>query len=212
MAILTDEQVKQVRQFKIDATCATLLHNKRLSILSLRSKLLDFLAIAVPILYFVIRFAAKETQIYRTVELVWESISALLLALAIWKVTMSWEDRTRKHFYFLRRNQSLRTDAERILIASKQISLKEFEAFVEKAREMEADDLEILSGFSLADRQSTYREALRQDNPGANEVDCPYCQAPVINGFKAGNCKKCGGTPRISSKQDKSVPQEEKLQ
>jgi len=198
--MLAENDVGKIQQYKLDALCAILLHEKWLDQLTVRSKFLDFLTIAVPILYVVPRFAAKGTEAHMWVELVWEVIAALLLALAVWKVAMSWDERAKKHFHLMRRNQALRTEADQLLSNVKRVSLDRLIVFLEKARELEVDDSEMLTGFSKTEEQRIYREALRQDNPGAKEVLCPHCQSPTIVHFKSGSCPRCGGTPVSASK------------
>lgn len=195
--MLNENDLKKIRQYKLDALCAIILHEKRLARLITRIKFVDFLAIAVPILYIVPRFAAKGTEYHTIIEFIWEAIAALLMVLALWKITMHWDEDAKKHFHLLRKNQALRTNADQLLSNIEHIDSYKISIFIEKARELEADDSEILQGHnSESENQCVYRDALLRDNPGSREIYCPHCGSPTIVGWKKGSCPRCGGIPR----------------
>lgn len=83
---------ERVRQKKLDAKCARILHEKRLARFRALSLTADVLSLAVPIGYMTVRFLAKGTQDEHVAECTWEAVAALLAILIVVKMGFRWSD------------------------------------------------------------------------------------------------------------------------
>jgi mobilome CxxCx(11)CxxC protein len=184
----------QIRQKKMDALAAKHLHVRLRKSLNWRNQLIDFLAIGVPILYFVVRYAAKGTEAQRSVELVWEGLAALLLFLTVMKITYHWEERAQQHSTLMSENLSLVRQADALLTEGHRATQDRIRAFLELADRIENDDLKALANATMTERQEAYRSGLKEFQPGGMSL-CLVCNASPWH-FMPGSCEACGNTPQ----------------
>jgi mobilome CxxCx(11)CxxC protein len=191
---MLDSQITDtISQRKLDSLAAKHLHVKQLVKLSNRNRLVDFLAIAVPVVYFVFRFLAKGTRSGYYIELIWEILAALLLALTILKIVYKWQERAERHNKLLGENIALVGQADNLLSDRQTASPESARLFLVLAANSETADRELLGRPSEEDRKFAYREALKEFQSGRDTV-CPQCKASPWN-FVPGSCQLCGNTP-----------------
>lgn len=154
----------------------------------------DFLALAVPILFFPLRFLTKGTDIEHRTEYAWEALAAILLVMVVLKLTFKWQEKIEEHSKLLGENLSLVHLADSLLSASS-VSTESGNLFLLMASKLEQADRESLGKSSATKKQSAYREALKEWNPGDVSTACPKCNASPWEYFP-GNCQLCGNTPR----------------
>jgi mobilome CxxCx(11)CxxC protein len=189
------QTLSKITQKKFDSLCAKHLHVKRLSKLHGLSRLVDWLAVAVPAIYFAIRFSAKGTEYGPLAEHVWEGLAGLLIALAALKIAYGWQDRAEKHSKLLGENIALVGQAD-YLATDQNTSAESARLFLVLAERSETADREALGQPAEKARQFAYREALKECQPDAV---CPACNSSPWK-FKIGSCQLCGNTPTPQSK------------
>jgi mobilome CxxCx(11)CxxC protein len=186
--------VLKIRQKKLDSLAAKHLHVKRAAQLNRWIKLVDSLAMAVPVVYFAVRYIAKDTEYQFAVEIAWEILAVLLLASMILKLVYRWQEETQIHSRLLGENISLVGQADNLLSEQNQISPETARLFFVMAEKSEAEDRNILGQPSTLDRQFSYREAIKESEPGNSSVVCPQCKSSPWQ-FVPGSCQLCGNTP-----------------
>ncbi len=197
--MLDENCVDQLRSLRIDALTAKHLHHGRLSRKRKASLVVDFLAIGVPVLYFALRFTAKGTQHQEVAEIAWEFLAAILLALAIIKMSFRWEDYIGKHSELMAENNWFASKANKMADAAPSTPRKEFDQLREQAVELEDKDLRSLGTVPDQEKRRAYREALKESSP--NGV-CPICQSSAYS-YTPGSCQVCGNTPSSGEKHAK---------
>ncbi len=187
------ETTARLRQAKFNALVSKYLHERARETLNTRNQVVDFLGIAVPTLYFVLRYYAKGTEYDFLVNAVWEFLAAVLACGTVAKMAFQWSDRAQKHSELLGENISLVGHANSLLNEDA-ISGESMRLFSLLDEKLERDDRSALGILSTGNRQQAYREALKEVNPGDVNVVCPFCKASPWK-FKAGDCQACGNTP-----------------
>jgi mobilome CxxCx(11)CxxC protein len=191
---IAEPMIVKIRQQKINALAAKHMHVPLRRELSAWIMRVDLLALAVPILYFVIRFLAKGTQAGGFVEVVWEIIAVILLAMTIWKIVYKWEARAQKHSELIADNIALVRRADSLLNEAEEYSPQAVQSFLEEADRVERGDQDALAEVSTKDRQEAYRRGLMEFQPGIATTVCPVCNASPWH-FNPGSCQACGNTP-----------------
>lgn len=170
---MVDNDLKErVQQKRFDSLAAKHLHVRRMHRLNRFNRTIDFLALAVPIVYFALRYTAKGTSHEHWVEPVWEVLAGILLAMIVFKLAFHWEERAQKHSGLLAENIGVVRQAEGLLVAP-HISPESAALFLVLADRSEKEDRDLLGQPRAKDRQFAYREALKESG-GATAV-CPLC-------------------------------------
>lgn len=191
---MIDEAISAaIRQKKLDSLAAKHLHLKRLEWLNRWNQRVDFVALAVPIAYFTLRYLAKGTDYDRTVEIIWELLATALLVLVVLKMAYRWQEKGQRHSELLGENISLVRQANGLLNDS-HVSDESVQSFLVLADKSEKDDRSSLGMPSDIDKQFAYREALKESS--GTTVVCPVCRSsPWI--LRPGSCQACGNTPSV---------------
>jgi mobilome CxxCx(11)CxxC protein len=190
---MDDSIVQTIKQKKLNSLAAKHLHVRSRADLNRLNRFVDWLAIAVPILYFVPRFIAKGTGYAVPVEIGWESIAAILVAFVGAKIAYRWEERAQTHSKLLGENISLVRQADDLLLMGEVGIPESAQLFLRLAEKSESADREAIGEPSQKDKQFAYREGLKEF--GGVSVTCPLCRASPWK-FTAGSCQLCGNTPQ----------------
>ena len=190
---LDQESRELLANYRMDALVAKHLHYARISRLRLASRLVDFLAIGVPTLYFALRFTMKETEYQGITETAWEFLAAVLAVLSVCKLVFRWDDYTARHAKLMADNNAVAMDAQRLIAAGDGVTREKYEHFVERAVGLENEDRDVLAKVGDADRRRAYREAFK-DFDLQGKATCPACGASAY-AFRPGTCQICGNTP-----------------
>jgi mobilome CxxCx(11)CxxC protein len=188
--MIDDKTADAILQTKLDAISAKHLHVKRLDWLRKWNKLVDFLAIAVPAIYFTFRILAKGTAAGPFIEHIWEVLAGFLLVLTILKVAYGWQERAQKHGTLLGENIGLAGQAGNLLSERQTVSPESARLFFLLAESIEGNDRELFGRLSEEDRKYAYREGLKE-----LKVDCTRCKSSPWE-FIPGSCQQCGNTPK----------------
>lgn len=193
---MDDAVVKLINQKKLDSLAAKHLHVRSRTRLNRWNHFVDYLAIAVPILYFVPRFIAKGTSYAGRVEILWEFVAATLAAVVFLKINYHWEERAQTHSKLLGENISLVRQADELLLMTTGGIPETAQLFLRLAEKSESADREAIGELSQKDKQFAYRESLKEI--GDTSIRCPICHASPWK-FLSGSCQLCGNTPEKSS-------------
>jgi mobilome CxxCx(11)CxxC protein len=185
----------KVSQCKMDALSAKYLHERRLAKFRRFNSLVDYLAIAVPVLYLPARYLAKGTAESAFVEHMWEVLAAILLASVIFKMAYRWQERAEKHSRLLAENIALIGQVDYLLSNSQNPTPESIRWFTLIAEKLENDDRESFGIVKDREKKKAYREALKEVDPSSTETVCPRCHASPWD-YKRGSCQLCGNTPR----------------
>ena len=191
---MTEEQTKTLLQKKMDTLSAKHLHEIYLAPLQRSSVAVDALAIAVPGLLLTARLLTKGLAIGPFVDVVAESLAAVLLMLAIIKGVYGWQDKIIEHSRLRDENISLGTQADALIRKGPAATSDSVDMFLLLLDRSEQADRKAFGTPKEALKQRGYREALKEIDPGSTETKCPYCKASPWS-YKAGNCQVCGNTP-----------------
>lgn len=193
--MLNDSVVQTIRQKKVDSLAAKHLHVRSRVKLNRLNRIVDWLAISVPLLYFVPRFLAKGTPYDGPVEIGWEIIAAVLVCFVGMKIVYHWEERAQTHSRLLGENISLVRQADDLLLSTGQMP-ETVQLFLRLAERSETADREAIGEPSAEERQFAYREALKELEPGNVSVVCPQCGSSPWR-FTRGSCQLCGNVPAM---------------
>jgi mobilome CxxCx(11)CxxC protein len=190
--MLKPEQVTKIEQKKLDALVAIQLHRKQIRILQRINRVFECLCIAVPAFYLTPRLLAKNTSLAIYVDLFGEILASVLLILAIIKLVNKWQDDEFKHTSMSQRNADIVYEADRLL-AIQTTSTEALEQFLKRVQDVDSEDQSLLINTKKDDKQTAYREALKQLS-SSNAILCPICNSDPWK-FTAGTCQACGGKP-----------------
>jgi mobilome CxxCx(11)CxxC protein len=191
--MLAEDAVQQIRQAKMNALSAKHLHEKRLRPMSRLALAVDILAVAVPVLYWPVRYFFRGTAFELPAEIVWELLAGILAALAALKLGFQWQERFAKHARQRAANLVVVREADALLAKVSTAGLKDVEWFLKLVSREDETDGELLAGISAEEKMEANRAALKEFNPGKITL-CLNCNASPWE-FKAGSCQMCGGTP-----------------
>jgi mobilome CxxCx(11)CxxC protein len=190
--MLKPEQLNKIKQKELNALVAIQLHKKKIYSLQRINRIFECLCIAVPIFYFAPRFLAKSTSYAVYIDSFGEILAAILLVLAIIKLVNKWQDDEFNHKTMSQRNDDIVLEADRLL-GSQTASNEALEQFLKRVQDVNADDQALLTNIKKDDKQTAYREALKQLN-SSTPILCPICHSDPWK-FTAGTCQACGGKP-----------------
>jgi mobilome CxxCx(11)CxxC protein len=185
--------LETIHQKKMDALAAKHLHQDEIAHLDKWGKLVDYLPLATVIVYLPIRFLAKNTGYSNFIESFWEIAAAILSAASLAKIVYV-QGRLENHSKLRDENISLVNQAENLLRQPEAITPASLELFFGIVAKTEKDDRNALRKIPEKQRQTAYREALKEIVPNSVTTTCPRCGASPWE-FKSGSCQLCGGTP-----------------
>jgi mobilome CxxCx(11)CxxC protein len=74
-----------------------------------------------------------------------------------------------------------------------ELKTDELNWFYKYVNEIDNQDNETFASVSEETRKKTYREALKEMNPGDHTITCPICNSSPWK-YKEGDCQLCGNT------------------
>lgn len=181
-----------IKQQKFNCLAAKNLHSLFLASFNRKNKAVDLLALAVPALYFPVRYIAKATPIMSVVEAIWECLAGVLIVLAFLKLVYGWQGKVETHSKLLGENIAHVAQIN-FLVAG----LKNNTTTPDGARwflvqsQLDKADAESLAGIAVEHKQYAYREALKKIEPHAV---CETCGASPWQSQR-GSCETCGNIP-----------------
>jgi mobilome CxxCx(11)CxxC protein len=188
---LSPEKVQEIRQAKTNALCSKVMNTQALHLLRNRCRLVDSLGYAIPVLLIVATVVVLRTQVPELAFVVTADVlGGLLFVATMLKGTLGWQDTVNRHTKLLSDNMDLVRQADSLLKRQTTASAEAADMFLEKACEVEKQDLDVFGQIPEEKRRETYRFALREFGQDAH---CQCGASPWA--FQAGACQICGGTP-----------------
>jgi mobilome CxxCx(11)CxxC protein len=191
--MIDDDGKKRLLSIRTAAIVDKHLYARRLASVRLRSRAVDFTALATPTLYFALRLTAKGTDAQHDVEICWEFLAATLMVLTLFKLVFKWDENAEKYSRQIAENIQLANKSYDIYVKHATVSQKEYRAFVDEAGRIEKEDRDILGHVRPDEERRAYREALKELDPSGDAI-CPACGASARR-FSPGSCQECGNTP-----------------
>jgi|SRR6266850_5129402 len=187
--------IQRLRQKKMDALVARNLHRPRVARFHRLGLLVDLLALTVPVGYFAVRYLAKDTSWMRAVEIIWELLAGLLLAMTIAKLVLKWQERSELHTNLMAKDIAFIAHIDYLLTLSHtgNISDDAINVFLLSADQDHADAAALVN-VTATEKQMAYREALKEIEPSSTTTVCPECRASPWQ-YVPGICQLCGNTP-----------------
>ena len=189
--MIDNEQKIRLAQIMTTAVVEKHLYQQRLAVARWKSRAVDFLALSTPTLYFALRFTAKGTSAQAAVEICWEFLAAVLLALTILKLVFRWDDYVASYLEQLGANTRLANQAQNLLDRAALTARQEYEHFIAEAGQLEKEDRAVLGHVFQREEQRAYREALKELDP-TGAARCPECGVSARAPFRRGACPACG--------------------
>jgi mobilome CxxCx(11)CxxC protein len=199
---MNENNKKEVEQKKSDALSAKYLHQKKLDKINTPNIFVDWFVMAVTVLYFPIRYLAKNTEYSHYAESGWEISAAILFIIVLLKTVFKWQDRINRHNRLILLNMNLITQANEIL-NSQNINEELFRHFISSANQLESEDIDALGKISNKDKQWAYREAIKAFSTNSDTV-CPICKISpwkykkLLWTYKKEVCQLCGNTSTVT--------------
>jgi mobilome CxxCx(11)CxxC protein len=205
---LTSPDKTWLTQARLNSLAAKHLYDRRIGNLRRASTLADYLAIAVPVLYFPIRYLAKETTAHDVLEGVWEILAAILIAATLLKVFYHWSEKSESQatarsenvkiadeiLHLLNTSEGSEKSEESVPVVVPPALKAELDLIHFAVKRQDVDDQRELGELKTEERKRAYREALKELVPGDANVKCPICQSSPW-AYKSGSCNACGNTP-----------------
>lgn len=180
-----------IQQKKFDNLASKHLHVAEMKWLNDRSTWVDYLAVAVPLLYFPIRMFGQTSHYRAAIEGVWEILAVLLIAATLVKVFRKWQEKAQAHSLALGENIALVRQADELIAQPRKYSQEKATYFLDLAARSEKEDRGLLGEPNTERKRFAYREALKEYS---REAICPQCHASAWR-FVKGSCQLCGNAP-----------------
>lgn len=178
-------------QKQFSARCAVQLHTERMSRIELRLRIVDVLAVCVPILFLAVQFLPPAIRII--VQVIGDLTSVGLLALVVFSLAMAWRSRLKEHQDLLSQNISLSERLQAVLNGSASPSESELVTLEAIAGQLETRDRVSLAKIDRAERHRAYREAIKESGPAAV---CPVCDSSPWRPKLDDSRECCGNSER----------------
>ncbi len=190
---------ERLRQIKFDSITTRNLHNRKIKYLNVIYKVITYLTVILPILYFIIVSLYSDAKIDSTLTIVGIILTGLLLILSIYALGEGIFEKRQSHIISIKNYNFIINSCDEILQSCKKEELnkkkrKRLDWFLRYTNEISNQDSELLGIISEKDRKFAYREALKEYDPNNTEVICPICHSSPWN-YKKGSCIACGNTP-----------------
>lgn len=179
---------------EFDALVAKHLHARLWRRWRFVSRLVDYLALAVPILWVPIQLGLFNQYATGAAELVWAVLAAALAGTALAKIAFQVDNRVADHARLLDENSTIAHEA-RSLAGSFSAAGDKVADLERRARELNNEDILALQEPSLRLRQYAYRRAVMEIVEDAVDAVCAACGESVYD-YRRGDCSMCGTKTR----------------
>lgn len=179
----------KIEQTKLNATSAKILHRKGKNKFGRLNVLFLVLTLIVPLFFIIAQYVTKGTEYEFLMNNVSFGLSLVLIAISFLSLILKITDRITTHKIGMKNNIFISNECDSI----GKLSEKEQEWFFRYVNEIDNNDIDTFAGISDKKRKETYREALKEIEPGNHEITCPICNSSPWK-YKKGDCQLCGNT------------------
>ncbi len=180
---------QRVQQTRLNAISAKILHQKKKNSYERLNKIFLGLTLIVPLVFIIAQFITKATPYEPLVNYISFGLSILLMSLSILALILKVNDKITVHKMGIKNNIFVTNECIRIV----DLPENEQEWFFRYVSEIDHSDADVFAGISAEEKRETYREALKELEPGNHTIKCPMCNSSPWN-YKKGDCQLCGNT------------------
>jgi mobilome CxxCx(11)CxxC protein len=179
----------KLEQTKLNAISAKILHRESKAKYEWLNGAVAVLTIIVPILFIIAQYVTKGTTAEELFNYISFGLSLILICISIWAIIWKITDKITTHKVGIKNNSYVASECDNF----SNLSDAELEWFYRYVNEIDNQDLDTFASVNAEEKKKTYREALKEFNPGDYTVVCPLCKSSPWK-FKKGNCQLCGNT------------------
>lgn len=187
---------QQLYQARLDAHCAVKLHQAKISWNEIILKIIDILAVCVPVGFFGVQVASSQFPNIASAlsNIINPLLSASLLIVVIASFVAQSRSRLKEHQRFLSEEVIIIREIEELLSQS-EITLEASKRILDWVARITKEEKLLFSKITEKQRREFYRAGLRES--GDVHTICPFCGASPYQYQKPkGNmCQLCGNTP-----------------
>lgn len=179
----------KIEQTKLNAISAKILHRKGKNSYENLNKTFLVLTLIVPLFFIIAQYVSKSTEYESLMNYISFGLSLVLIGISIWSLIIKVNDKITLHKIGMKNNIFIANECDRIA----ELPENEQKWFFRYVSEIDNSDSDIFAGTSKEVKKETYREALKEIEPGNHTIKCPMCNSSPWK-FTKGNCELCGNT------------------
>lgn len=179
----------KIQQTKLNAISAKNLHRKSKWKYESINGIVLFLTIIVPVLFIIAQYVSKGTESENLINTISFILSITLIAISIYSMIIKVGDKITTHKMGIKNNLYIANECDNL----SSLGEEELKWFFRYVTEIDNQDNDTFSKVSDNTKRKTYREALKEFNPGDYTITCPVCNSSPWK-YKKGDCQLCGNT------------------
>lgn len=177
----------KIEQTKLNATSAKILHRKGLNKLEKLNITFLVVTLIVPLLFIIAQYVTKDTEYENIVNNVSFAMSLVLIAVTFLSIILKITDKITTHKIGMKNNIFVANECDNV----ENLPNNELKWFFRYVNEIDNNDIETFAGISEEEKKDTYREALKEIEPGNHLITCPVCNSSPWK-YTKGDCQLCG--------------------
>jgi len=177
----------KIQQTKLNALSAKILHSKGKAKYEMLNNIFLVLTVIVPLLFIIAIYVSKGTTSENAVNIVSFGLSVVLIAASVLSLIWKVSDKIAIHQLGIKNNIYIANECDN----AGQLNDAELSWFFRYVAEMDTQDKDTFAKVPDEIRKTTYREALKEFEPGNYTIVCPICGNSPWK-FKKGDCQLCG--------------------
>lgn len=181
----------KLRQTKLNAISAKILHRKSKAKYEWLNGAVAVLTIIVPILFIIAQYVTKGTTSEKLVNDISFTLALVLIAVSVWAMILKITDKITIHKVGMKNNIYVANECDNL----SKLTDEELEWFYRYVTEIDNQDLDTFAAVGDKVKKRTYREALKEFSPGDYTITCPICNSSPWE-YKKGDCQLCGNTKK----------------
>jgi mobilome CxxCx(11)CxxC protein len=179
----------KIQQTKLNAISAKNLHRKSKWKYEFINGVVLFLTIIVPVLFIIAQYVSKGTDSENLINTISFILSVTLISVSIFSMIIKVGVKIATHKMGIKNNLYIANECDNLST----LGDEELKWFFRYVTEIDNQDNDTFSNVSAKTKRKTYREALKEFNPGDYSITCPVCNSSPWK-FKKGDCQLCGNT------------------
>ena len=178
---------RKIEQTKLNATSAKILHRKGKNKYERLNVIFLILTLIVPLFFIIAQYVTKGGEYENLMNNISFGLSLVLIAISFLSLILKITDKIAIHKIGMKNNIFISNECDNV----NKLSEKEREWFYRYVSEIDNSDIDTFAGLSDDKRKETYREALKEVEPGNHKITCPVCNSSPWK-FEKGDCQLCG--------------------
>lgn len=180
----------KIEQTKLNATSAKILHRKGKNKYERINILFLILTLIVPLFFIIAQYVTKGSEFEELMNNISFGLSLVLIAISFLSLILKITDKITVHKMGMKNNIYVANECDNI----GKLTDTEREWFYRYVSEIDNNDIDTFAGITDKKRKETYREALKEVDPGNHKITCPICESSPWK-YEKGDCQLCGNKP-----------------